>query len=156
MNRQAALAYLTAEFGSSNAPYLTLAGVTLADSGPVGGIIDSALLRLGTVYSDLATAQPTNALAYRATLRYEALVWCWHNVNDFPHAGKVGAGQGVSVDLTDWRKEFGPKIELARKDAAANGVTLPPVGDDSGWGALDPTKGPVGFSLDYLQEPIYG
>ena len=158
MDRTAALAYLTAEFGSSTAPYLTLAGVTLADSGPVGGIIDSALLRLGTAYSDLGTTQPTNTLAYRATLRYEALVWLWNNVNDLPHAAKVGAGQGVSVDATNWRAEFAPKIELARRDAAANGVDLPFVTDsDGGWAALDPTKGPVGFSLDYLQqEPIYG
>ncbi len=154
MNRVAALAYLTAEFGSSTAPYLTLAGVTLADSGPVGGIIDSALLRLGTAYSDLATTEPTNALAYRATLRYEALVWCWHNVNDFPHAGKVGAGQGVSVDLTSWREEFAAKIELARRDAALNGVSLPSVTEDDGWSAMAPVA--VGIDLNYLEGNLYG
>lgn len=158
MNRAAALSFLVQEFGSSTAPYLTLAGVTLADSGPVAGIIDSALLRLGTAYSDLATAAPSNALAYRATLRYEALVWLWNNINDLPRAAKVGAGQGVSVDATKWRDEFAAKIELARKDASANGVDLPPVGDgDGGWAAMDPTLGPVGFGLNYLQqEPSYG
>lgn len=158
MNRAAALAYLTAEFGTSTAPYLTLAGVPLTDTGAVAGIIDTALLRLGTDYSDLAAAAPTNALAYRATLRYEALVWLWNNINDLPRSAKVGAGQGVSVDATNWRQEFAPKIELARKDAAAQGVLLPPVGaTDGGWAAMDPTIGPVGFGLNYLQqEPSYG
>lgn len=155
MDRAAAVVYLTNEFGASTNPYLTLAGVTIADSGPVGGIIDSALLRLGTAYSDLATAEPANTLAYRAVLRYEALVWLWNNINDLPRSAKVGAGQGVSVDATNWRAEFAPKIELARKDAAANGVTLPPIGDESAW--PDPSLGPVGFGLNYLQqEPRYG
>lgn len=130
MNRAAALAYLTAEFGASTNPYLTLAGVTIEDDGPVAGIIDTALLRLGTAYADLATAAPTNALAYRATLRYEALVWLWNNINDLPRSAKVGAGQGVSVDATYWRSEFAPKIELARKDAAAQGVNLPSLTSD--------------------------
>ena len=157
MNRSQALAYLVSEFGASTNPYLTLAGVALTDTGPVAGIIDSALLRLGTAYSDLATAEPTNTLGYRATLRYEALVWLWNNINDLPRSAKVGAGQGVSVDATNWRQEFAPKIELARKDAAANGVTLPAIGDESGWASLDPSLGPVGFGLNYLQqEPIYG
>ena len=157
MNRGQATQYLTNEFGASTAPYLTLAGVTIADSGAVGGIIDSALLRLGTEYADLATAAPANALAYRATLRYEALVWLWNNINDLPRSAKVGAGQGVSVDATSWRQEFAPKIELARKDAAAQGVTLPPIGEVSGWAAMDPALGPGGLGLDYLQqETIYG
>lgn len=158
MNRAAAVVYLTNEFGASTNPYLTLAGVTIADSGPVGGIIDSALLRLGTDYNALASAAPTNALAYRATLRYEALVWLWNNINDLPRSAKVGAGQGVSVDATNWRQEFAPKIELARKDARAQGVELPPVTDgDGGWSAMDPTLGPVGFGLDYLEGiPTYG
>lgn len=158
MDRAAALAYLIARYGASTTPYLTIAGVTLADSGPVGDIIDSALLRMGIAYADLPTGDPDNVLAYRAVLRYEALAWCWDNANDFPHAGKVGAGQGVSVDLTDWRKEFAPKIELARKDASAQGIDLPSVTDsDGGWASLDPSLGPVGFGLDYLQqEPIYG
>ena len=158
MNRSQALAYLTAEFGASTNPYLTLAGVALTDTGPVAGIIDSALLRLGTAYSDLATTEPTNTLGYRATLRYEALVWLWNNINDLPRSAKVGAGQGVSVDATNWRAEFAPKIELARKDAAANGVDLPSITDaDGGWAAMDPTIGPVGFGLNYLEGlPTYG
>lgn len=158
MNRAAAVVYLQNEFGASTNPYLTLAGVSITDTGAVGGIIDSALLRLGTAYGDLATAAPTNALAYRAVLRYEALVWCWNNVNDFPHAGKVNAGQGVGVDLTNWRAEFAAKIELARKDASSQGVELPSVtAADGGWAAMDPSLGPVGFGLNYLQqEPSYG
>lgn len=151
MNRSQALAYLTAEFGSSTNPYLTLAGVTLADSGPVGGIIDAALLRLGTAYAELPTATRADALAYRAVLRYEALSWIWNNINDLTHAANVGAGQGVTVDATAWRTELPAKIELARRDATAQGVWMPASsGDDGGWSALDASAGPVGFGLNYL------
>lgn len=158
MDRTAALAFLTNEFGASTNPYLVLAGVTLTDSGPVQGIIDAALLRMGTAYTALATAEPENTLAYRAVLRYEALVWCWNNINDLPRSAKVGAGQGVSVDATNWRAEFAPKIELARRDASAQDVELPSVTDsDGGWASMDASLGPVGFGLNYLQqEPSYG
>jgi len=151
MDREAALAYLVAQYGTSTAPYLTLAGVALTDTGAVAGIIDSALLRLGVGYSDLASAAPSNALAYRAVLRYEALVWLWDNINDLARSGKIGAGQGIGTDLTSWRQEFAPKIELARKDAAAQGISLPSVtSTDDGWDAMDATVGNVGYSLNYL------
>lgn len=158
MDRAAALLYLRNQYGASTTPYLTLAGLTIADEGPVADIIDSALLRMGVAYEDVATGLSTDTLAYRAVLRYEALVWCWHNINDLPRSAKVGAGQGVSVDATNWRAEFAPKIELARRDASAQGIDLPSVTDsDGGWASLDPSLGPVGFGLNYLQqEPTYG
>lgn len=157
MNRSAAIAYLTTEFGSSTAPYLALAGVELVDSGPVGGIVDAALLRSGVAYADLPTATVDNALAFRAVLRYEALIWLWNNLNDLTRSAKVGAGQGITVDATAWRQELPAKIALARIDARAQGVDLPETSATNGWGALNPTAGRLGFGLDYLeQEPING
>ncbi len=153
MDRAAALTYLAAEFGSSTSPYLSIAGISVIDdTGPVQLILNSAYLRMGVAYADLGMAAVADAdvLAFLAVLRYETLRWLWNNINDLVHSGKIGAGQGVSTDLTDWRKEFMAKIAAARAEAFALGVVLPLL-ELSGWQAMDPTAGPMGVNLNYLQ-----
>lgn len=150
MNRATALSYLATMYGVSTSPYLTLAGIALTDTGTLATVIDDALLAVGVSYGDLATAAPSNARGYRATLRYMALRACWANLNQMALIGRVGAGEGVSVDSVDWRKQIPAQMAEARAEAAASGVALPSAGDADGWGGMDGSLGMVGYSLHYL------
>jgi hypothetical protein len=153
MNRSAALTYLTALYGASTSPYLTLTGIALTDTDDgLKAVIDDALLAVGTAYADLATAQPSDTRQYRAALRFYALDFAWQNLNSTKLLDKAKAGD-VEVASVEWRKH----LKAARDDAAAVaqslGVDVLAANGATGWAALGDTVGVPGWSLDYL-EPV--
>jgi hypothetical protein len=151
MNRAAALAYLTSLYGSSQAPYLKLAGVPLTDTADgVGVVIDDALLAVGTAFADLATAAPTATIDYRAALRFYALDFAWQNINSPKFLDKAKAGD-VEVVSVEWRKH----LKAARDEALEALIGLGIIVTPGSW----PTGtqfGMLGINLDYLQQPVEG
>jgi hypothetical protein len=149
MNRAAALAYLTSLYGSSQAPYLKLAGVPLTDTANgVGVVIDEALLAVGTAYADLAIAVPTAVTNYRAALRFYALDFAWTNINSSKFLDKAKAGD-VEIASVEWRKH----LKAARDEAYAELVTLGIIATASSWPSAG-QFGMLGINLDYLQQPV--
>jgi hypothetical protein len=149
MNRAAALAYLTSLYGSSQAPYLELAGVPLTDTADgVGVVIDEALLAIGTAYADLATAVPTAVMNYRAALRFYALDFAWSNINSPKFLDKAKAGD-VEIASVEWRKHLKAARDEARDELISLGVIV--VGNS--WPAAG-QFGMLGINLDYLQQPV--
>lgn len=150
MNRAAATDYLADLYGSGGNALLTLADIGLTDA--VGGlkvIIDDAALLMGVSYDDLATADVSSVVAYRATLRYVALKRIIAALNAKSLMGVASVGQGVSIDVREWIKRLQGELAIAAAEARAEGVDLPSADGTSSWPASGWAL--AGINLDYLE-----
>ena len=150
MNRTAAVEYLTGQYGSGANNLLALADVGLTDeSGGLKEIIDDALLMMGTAYGDLATAQPGDAVGYRAALRYVALTRIIAGLNAKTQQGVVQAGTGISLDVREWIKRLMTQLALEKRTCELLDL-LPDPDGTTGWSDLDFSGGLPRLSTDYL------
>lgn len=150
MNRATATTYLVGSFGSGANNLLAAADIVPTDtSGGLTEPIDDALLLLGVGVDDLDTTEPTDALAYRACLRYTTLKRILAGLGAKVHMD-VEAGDGVSLKGSQLVAKVERLLAVAATEALAVGVV---VGSGSGgsWAGIPNTGTPLGWGLDFLE-----